>query len=110
MRASSRASPPAASRRASGCSLCTCAHITPQALAYTNGTRASVYGKAGHHFAWHDPPSFQYISRLLLKQQHRLTTDSLVEPYSVILSHSVYWQNRDLAMFMLRFFTRRSEE
>ena len=38
------------------------------------------------------------------------TTDSLVEPYSVILSHSVYWQNRDLAMFMLRFFTRRSEE
>ena len=53
--------------------------LTPQALAYTNGTRASVYGKAGNHFAWHDPPSFQYISRLLLKQQHRLTTDAHVE-------------------------------
>ena len=53
--------------------------LTPQSLAFANGTRVSVYGKAGHHYAWHDPPSFQYVSRLLLKQQHRLTTDSLVE-------------------------------
>ena len=60
--------------------------LTPQALAYTNGTRASIYGKAGHHFAWHDPPSFQYVSRLLLKQQHRLTTDSHVDLIRLVVS------------------------
>ena len=33
--------------------------LTAQSVAYTNGQRASVYGKPGHHYAWHDQPSFQ---------------------------------------------------
>ena len=53
--------------------------LTTQALAYTNGMRASVYGRPGAHYAWHDPPSFHYVSQLLLKQQQRLTTDNYVD-------------------------------
>ena len=70
--------------------------ITPQSIAFTNGQRASLYGKAGHHYAWHDPPSFAYVSKLLLTQQHRLTTDGLVELIRLVVrTHPAVVNARD---------------
>ena len=33
--------------------------ISPDALCFSNGHFASVYGKGGTEYAWRDPPSFQ---------------------------------------------------
>jgi len=39
--------------------------ISPDALCFTNGHFASLYGRGGTEYAWHDPPSFRAISSLI---------------------------------------------
>ena len=40
--------------------------ITPDALCYTNGTAASMYGKGGTAYGWRDPPSFGVLASLIM--------------------------------------------
>ena len=56
--------------------------ITPDALCYTNGTAASMYGKGGTAYGWRDPPSFGVVASLItndiLSQEQLLHCTQLV--------------------------------
>ena len=49
-------------------------------LAFTNGKGASMYGKGGTEYAWHDPPSFAHVTSLITRLLPSATDHGIAPP------------------------------